>query len=142
GRDPWRTPMQWDTSRHAGFTSGQPWLPLEADYREHSVANLRRSDRSILWLYRRLIALRPQHPALSVGATRIVSHENNVLVYERTEEDEKLLIAFNCGQDERTLPTLAPGASIVVSTSLDRDGAAAADLILRGDEGLILQLAS
>jgi len=141
GRDPWRTPMQWDTSPRAGFTSGQPWLPLEADYCDRNVASLEHSDRSILSLYRRLIALRKQHPALKIGDTRIVSHEHNVLVFERTHGTEKLLTALNFGQDDRALPSLGSGACFVLSSHLDRDGVADTNPILRGDEGLILQLA-
>src|SRR6185503_17285360 len=58
GRDPERTPMQWDASPNAGFTSGTPWLPLAANYRTANVAAEHDDPASMLTLYRRLIALR------------------------------------------------------------------------------------
>src|SRR5437764_4912538 len=67
-RDPERSPMQWEAGPAAGFTSGEPWLPLGRDYREVNVARERADPGSLLTLYRRLIALRRAEPALAVGA--------------------------------------------------------------------------
>src|SRR4029077_20064530 len=58
GRDPERTPMQWDAGENAGFTNSDPWLPLANDYRDHNVTAQRARTRSMLSLYRALIALR------------------------------------------------------------------------------------
>src|SRR5919198_758685 len=68
GRDPERTPMQWDSSPNAGFTTGTPWLPIAADYQTVNVAVERDDPASMLTLYRRLIALRRATPALAVGS--------------------------------------------------------------------------
>jgi len=68
GRDPARTPMPWDNSPNAGFTTGSPWLPMSPD-QAHSVEALVADKRSILNLYRRLIGLRREHAALSVGGS-------------------------------------------------------------------------
>jgi alpha-glucosidase len=63
GRDPERTPMQWSAEPHAGFSTVEPWLPVAADFGTHSVARERDDPRSMLTLYRRLIALRRAAPA-------------------------------------------------------------------------------
>ena len=78
GRDPHRHPMQWEPRPDGGFTTGTPWLPL-VDPRERSVSAQRADERSLLALYRRLIALRREMgPGL-----RFVDDEPHVLAYER-----------------------------------------------------------
>ncbi len=67
GRDPVRTPMAWDASAHAGFTTAAPWLPLHPDWHARNVAAQREDPDSMWRLYRDLLALRRAHSALSVG---------------------------------------------------------------------------
>src|SRR2546423_3527342 len=67
GRDPERTPMQWDAGPHAGFTAGTPWLPLADDYPTVNVAAERGHPRSMLTPYPSPIALRRDAPALALG---------------------------------------------------------------------------
>ena len=67
GRDPARTPMQWDETPQAGFTSGTPWLPVSPDYRSVNWTRESLDPHSLLSLYRRLIHLRKASPALTVG---------------------------------------------------------------------------
>ena len=70
GRDGCRTPMQWDATAHAGFSTATPWLPLADDYAHENVVNLDADTRSILSLYKALIALRKELPQLVTGAYR------------------------------------------------------------------------
>jgi alpha-glucosidase len=70
GRDGCRTPMQWDASGNAGFSRVDPWLPLAEDWRSDNVANLREDASSIWNLHRRLLRLRKEIPALSIGHYR------------------------------------------------------------------------
>src|SRR5205807_8023511 len=65
GRDGARTPMQWDATEHAGFSTIEPWLPVAADFVTENVANLRHDRTSIYTLHRRLLALRRLSPALT-----------------------------------------------------------------------------
>ncbi|MBX6340831.1 MAG: alpha-amylase, partial [Thermomicrobiaceae bacterium] len=81
GRDPERTPMQWEPGPNAGFTTGEPWLPLADDYQTCNVEVEREDPRSMLSLYRRLIALRRAEPALHVGSYAPVPAEGSVLAY-------------------------------------------------------------
>jgi alpha-glucosidase len=141
GRDPWRTPLQWDASEGAGFTTAAPWLPLDQDYRRQNVAALKDDPRSLLCLYRRLIELRRHYPALSTGAIRVLAVENDVLCYERSCDGERLLIALNFGDQEA--PVEVPGlkgATALLSTSPDHAGAVK-DGRLRPNEGIIFAVA-
>jgi alpha-glucosidase len=141
GRDPERTPMQWDASPHAGFTTGEPWLPLNPSYKETNVQAESREDRSMLSLYRQLIGLRRTSSVLVTGAKRLVDAPENVLAYQRTEGQERVLVALNLGSEPRNL-ALA-GGRILLSTHLDRDDESVHGwLRLRGDEGVMVDLSA
>jgi glycosidase len=115
GRDPVRTPMAWDTSASAGFTTGEPWLPLHADWPARNVA-VQRDDPGSMWcLTQRLLALRHAHPALSVGSYHAIECEGDVLAYERRHGDDRLLVALNLGDREQRL-TLPEGLRLLIST--------------------------
>jgi alpha-glucosidase len=136
GRDPSRTPMQWDGSPNAGFSPGTPWLPLATDYQTNNVAALSRSG-TILSLYRALMVLRRRHPALSIGSQRIISAEDDVLVYERKHGMETFVIALNFSTEVRRLP-VSSNFTVVLST---RDDATVLDG-LSANEGVILRSAA
>jgi alpha-glucosidase len=143
GRDPARTPMPWDGSENAGFSTATPWLPLNPDWRERNVERLSADPTSILNLYRRLIALRRSHPALSRGDYVHAHVEGDLYAYERRNGDERLLVGLNFGHRPQrlTLPDDAADGRLLLSTALDREGApvrGAADL--RPAEGVIIRL--
>ena len=94
GRDPERTPVPWDASPGAGFTTGRPWLPLGAGHRERNVAAQRGDPASTLSLYRRLIRLRRASPALHAGGYRPLDGlPDGVFAYLREHGEERLLVA-------------------------------------------------
>ena len=134
--------MQWDGSDNAGFTTSTPWLPVSPDYEERNVAALAADPRSILSLYRQLITLRRQHPALQSGRYTLVSTAENVLAFERSDGETRLLIALNFNQQRCRvkLPAYADQALVLLSTCLDReDEHVRTEFELRGSEGVILQ---
>jgi alpha-glucosidase len=136
GRDPERTPMQWDASPGAGFTTGDPWLPLGAA--EVNVEAARADPRSILALYRLLLALRRAEPDLAVGRVALLEAEGDVLAYTR---GDGFVVALNLGARPHTVRLPRP-ATVVLSTHLDRAGERAeGDLHLRPDEGVVLRTA-
>jgi alpha-glucosidase len=141
-RDPSRTPFQWDATPNAGFTSGPPWLPLDPAYKSCNVESLRNDAASILSLYRRLLTIRRRHSALSSGTFQLVGVQSDVLVYERASERERVLVCLNFGDREQpiSVPDGLSGATILVSTHLDRTGALP-DLVLRPNEGLTILMA-
>ena len=143
GRDPARTPMPWDGSPNAGFTTSAPWLPMTPDHETHNVEALIANPRSILNLYRRLIELRREHAALSVGRFATVQAAGDLFAFERNGGDTRLLVVLNFAQEQRqvTLPADADHALALLSTCLDRDDEyVQASLKLRPAEGVVLKL--
>jgi glycosidase len=114
--------MPWDDSPNAGFTTGTPWLPLNQDHQKRNVAALALDQRSILNLYRRLIGLRREHPALCVGNFASVYADSDLLAFERSHGDVRLMIVLNFIQEQRQLhlPGGTKIALVLLSTYLDR----------------------
>jgi alpha-glucosidase len=142
GRDPSRTPMQWDATPHAGFSTRQPWLPVTRDYQMLNVAIAQANPDSILTLYQRIIALRRAEPALHAGCYRLVCATNDMLAYTRRAGTRRFLVALNLSEKpvQVPFPELSP-ARIVLSTHLDREGDACERSIdLRAEEGAICAL--
>jgi alpha-glucosidase len=138
GRDPERTPMPWDDSPSAGFTSGTPWLPL-GDNAVSNVAALEDDPRSILTLYRRLIDLRSIHPTLVRGKLQSVLSEKGVLRYERVEPGIRILVLLNMTQDP--VQVMVGRGDVLASTNLDReDQKLSGSITMNAAEGLILNL--
>src|SRR5262249_40771179 len=121
GRDPERTPMQWDAGENAGFTGGEPWLPLSDDYVDVNVKSEGRDSGSMLSLYRALLRLRRTEPALSVGVHVAVEANGDALSFRRQYEDQRVLVALNLGAGEASVAMTEPGR-VLLSTHLDRGG--------------------
>jgi alpha-glucosidase len=140
GRDPVRTPMPWDESENAGFTMVEPWLPLNADWPTRNVARMVKEPRSMLTLYRRLLAMRRTHRALSIGDFALLDAEGDVLAYQRRHGAERLLVALNLGGRSQCLqlPDWASDCRPLLSTLADAASAGDGALRLRPDEGVIL----
>ena len=139
GRDPARTPMQWDGSEQAGFTSGKPWLPLSPDAAFVNVQAERDDPASLLHLYRSLIDLRRAEQALTLGQYRLESATDDILFYRRDWGQRGFLIALNFSSGPRTISVETPG-QIRLSTYLDRQGDSfERQLALRGHEGIVAE---
>jgi len=141
GRDGCRTPMQWDSSTYAGFSEAKPWLPLPEDHVHENVANLDADARSILSLYKRLIALRKSSPALVAGDYHPIAAQGDLLVYRREAEGRVLIIVLNLGPEPIAVTTSAIrfGSEILLSTFLDREGEQLEGVLdLRGNEGVVV----
>ncbi|MCB9139979.1 MAG: alpha-glucosidase [Caldilineaceae bacterium] len=100
GRDNSRTPMQWDATRNAGFTSGEPWIMVNPNYETINVAQAMGDPTSVFTYYQRLIALRKQHPALIYGRFDLFLPEHPTLfVYTRTFMGKQFLIVLNISDE-------------------------------------------
>jgi len=107
-----RTPMAWDATAHAGFTTGTPWWPHAPGAATANVASETGDGSSLLSRYRQLIRVRKGSPALSRGGTtRLSTEDANVLSYLRTAAGETVLAAHNLGSGTATHALTAPGAS-------------------------------
>ncbi|HEX7786227.1 MAG TPA: alpha-amylase family glycosyl hydrolase [Methylomirabilota bacterium] len=144
GRDGARTPMQWDATAHAGFSTAEPWLPVDVDFATDNVERERRDPASMLNLYRRLITARRRSPALLVGGYRPIEASGDLLLYVRQHERDRALVGLNLGREAAALK-FSEGrlrGHIVVSSAADRDGETVeSELSLRGDEGVLVSLA-
>ena len=146
GRDPARTPMQWNARTKAGFCPEDvgPWLPLTDDRGSVNVESQRADPRSMLALFRRLTTLRRTSPALSSGSYRPLDTGDDLAqAYLREHEDQRLLIVLNFGTEPRKLDLSKAGgdASLLISTHLDRNEQPDLKAVdLRPGEGLLLSL--
>ena len=117
GRDGERTPMQWNDTTNAGFSTAKPWLPVTPNYKTHNVAHEDRDSDSILNFYRRLLALRHQHAALLDGDYNgLNDNDPNVLAYLRSAQGKHLIVALNMSGQPQTIQ-LNLGRLGIASTS-------------------------
>lgn len=95
-RDNARTPMQWDDSDNAGFTSGTPWIGTNPNYRQVNVEEALKDKDSVFYHYKKLIGLRKNHPAISRGRfIPILKEHDQVYGYIRQDEKETILVLNN-----------------------------------------------
>ena len=142
GRDPERTPMQWDATTNAGFTTGDPWLPMAADATRVNVAVQRDDARALFSFYRRLLRVRKASLALRLGRYRSLPSAGGVYAFEREADGERFYVALNFTGAEGyvTLPTA--GAELVLSTDDERSEQRGGTRVDLGpNEGVILRAA-
>jgi alpha-glucosidase len=108
GRDGCRTPMPWTTGAHAGFTTGEPWLPLPSEHLVLAVSQQERDSGSPLNGFRNFMRWRATHPALHTGSIRFLDTPEPALVFVRETTDETLLVAFNLSDRETELQLPQP----------------------------------
>jgi alpha-glucosidase len=143
GRDGCRTPMQWDDTNGAGFSSAEPWLPVAGSFREVNVLNQRGDDASIYELYRRLIELRRAHPALASGRYRPIVAEGDLLLFIRELGRTQILVALNLGRRPVTanFPSGSFTGRMLLSSFADRVAERLRDSIeLRPNEGIVIEI--
>ena len=140
-RDNARTPVQWDDSPHAGFTTGTPWLAVNPDHGTVNAAAQRDDPDSVLTHYRRLIALRHTEPVVVDGDfTMLLPQDERVYAFLRRWEDVELLVLGNFSGD--TVPAPVPdaeawaAAEVVVGRVRVRDSGSA-PLVLGPWEGRV-----
>jgi alpha-glucosidase len=141
GRDGCRTPMQWNATPYAGFSTATPWLPLSDDFAQENVVNLEADARSILSLYKALISLRKKLPQLMSGDYVPIAAQGDLLLYRRQREGATVVIALNLGAEPISIASDAAGldGEILLSTFLDRQGEKIQGVLdLRGNEGAII----
>jgi len=88
GRDNARTPMQWDESKNAGFTSGEPWLKVNPNFKEINAAEAQEDEDSIFHFYRKIMSYRKSCKTLVYGCfKRIPQDSKDLFAYERTHSN-------------------------------------------------------
>ena len=143
-RDVTRTPMQWDASAQAGFSSVEPWLPLSADCETRNVAVQGAQPDSMLTFYRTLLWLRRGSAVLQGGSYRALNLHDDCFVYVRELNGERLLVALNFADAPCRLDVgdvvVGENGRFLLSTHLDREGTVGKWLDLRPFEGVVITL--
>ncbi len=140
-RDNARTPVQWDSSKNAGFTTGTPWLPLNPNYKKINVAEQEKDPESVLSYYKKLTALRknPEYKETMVYGDFVpfMAYEDRLMAFYRKGE-KTLLILGNYRKEERELELPAPVKKLVLSNAEPR--ITGRKITLSGYEATILEI--
>nr|WP_314899244.1 alpha-glucosidase family protein [uncultured Deefgea sp.] len=105
GRDGCRTPIPWQAGEtHAGFTTGQPWLPIPAEHALAAVDTQEKPRESVLNFSRRFLAWRRRNAVLITGEIQFLGAPEPILLFERSNGKEHVLVAFNLGDQTQTIP--------------------------------------
>lgn len=103
-RDNARTPMQWDDSLNAGFTTGKPWLKVNSNYKNINVQSQIKDENSIYNHYKKLISLKKNSKTLTHGEFKLVLEDDkHVFAYLRELDNERYLILSNLSENEKKL---------------------------------------
>ncbi|MCD8018264.1 MAG: alpha-glucosidase [Clostridiales bacterium] len=124
-RDNARTPMQWDDSAQAGFTTGEPWIAVNPNYKQINAAAQVRDEHSVYSYYKKLIRLRKEIPVIVDGVYELLLAEDpSVFAYTRTNDTQKLIVICNFyGQEcEIDIPALVPEGSELLLANYEDEG--------------------
>ena len=143
-RDQARTPMQWDSSTHAGFTKGTPWLRVNPNFTKINVENDEQNPTSILNFTRRMAAVRKEHKVFTFGDFQpLLPKHPQIVAFIRSDDKDKLLVLVNLDRhaamfkaDDKWLD-----APLIVSTQL-HPGPLSQKMVLAPYEGRIYRLFS
>ena len=140
-RDNARTPVQWDSSKNAGFTTGTPWLPVNPNYIKINVAEQEKDPESVLSYYKKLTALRKnleyKETIVYGDFVPFMADEDRLMAFYRKGE-KTLLILGNYRKEERELELPAPVKKLVLSNTEPR--ITGRKIVLSGYEATILEV--
>ncbi len=119
GRDNARTPMQWDDSQNAGFTTGTPWINVNPNYKTINAAAQVNDPNSIYNFYKQLIALRHAHDIIVYGEMDLLYEDaHDLFAYTRSYNDEKITVLANWSDHEVTYG-LTPEGDLLITNDED-----------------------
>jgi alpha-glucosidase len=122
GRDGARTPMPWASNEiHAGFSTGEPWLPIPSDHIARAVSEQNGDAGSVLEAARELIELRRSSPSLRTGGFEPLELTPPLLGFERTGEAGRLRCLFNLGNEICTCAGLDSGRVLLAHGDVDQE---------------------
>ena len=138
-RDNARTPMQWDASENAGFTTGKPWIAVNPNYKKINVADQLKREDSVFHYYQNLIRLRKENEIIVYGNYELLLPEDeNIFAYIRTLDNQKLLVVCNFSKSEQKFDFSGYENAKVLISNYNRD--AREDGILKPYEATVLLL--
>jgi alpha-glucosidase len=137
GRDPQRTPLAWNDSPNAGFTSATPWLPIHPGYQTDNITAQQADPQSYFNLYRELLALRRTSNALTKGDYAALQTPENIFGFTRESTQQKVAVLLNFSDQPTDISGLAHGGKLLFSTHPDE--ASQVPEQLRPHEGIIIE---
>ena len=138
-RDNARTPMQWDASENAGFTTGTPWIAVNPNYKKINVADQLKREDSVFHYYQKLIRLRKENEIIVYGNYELLLPEDeNIFAYVRTLDNQKLLVVCNFSKSEQKFDFSGYENAKILISNYNRD--AREDGILKPYEATVLLL--
>ncbi|MCB0652216.1 MAG: alpha-glucosidase [Saprospiraceae bacterium] len=126
-RDNGRTPMQWDASENAGFSTAAPWLTVNPNYVKLNVVYQEQDPNSCLNYFRKMVKLRKENPILIYGTYQLLQREHpQIYAYTRTLDNQKVLILLNFSQENASIELEEAGLAgdLLINNyeSLERNG--------------------
>lgn len=115
GRDNARRPIPWTEEDNGGFTSGQPWLALNPNYRDINVAQALEDPSSVFYTYQTLIALRKEHPIMVWGDFELLETQDEIFAYYRTYQDKKWLVICNFSNDGQVFSSQDQAQKVIIA---------------------------
>ena len=122
GRDNARTPMQWDDSENAGFTTGTPWIKVNDNYDKINARSQVDDPDSIFSCYRKLVQLRKDYPVFVDGKfTLLLEDDENIFAYSRKNEEKTMIVVCNFFDKEIPMPLAkeCEGMEVLISNYKD-----------------------
>ena len=135
--------MQWDDTKYAGFSTGEPWLPVSPQYKTVNVKKALQDEYSMLTLYKTLLRLRKTLTTIHSGKYIAVSIDNeSVFAYIRSYGNENLLVVLNFSGDEQIIKLPYHEMKFILNTYLDHKDPEIKEYTfrLRSHEGWILRV--
>ena len=117
GRDNARTPMQWDESKNAGFSTGQPWLAVNPNYEEINVQEALANPESIFYTYQKLVQIRKENSWLIRADFELLDTADKVFAYIRKDGDRRFLVVANLSNENQTISVEGKIKSILIENT-------------------------
>ena len=139
-RDNARTPMQWNDDKNGGFTKGTPWIKVNPNYTKINAGEQMEREDSVFHYYQKLISLRKKEPVIVYGTFELLMPEDeDIFMYTRTYEQEKLLVICNFSQKERELEIPEEWQKGTVLLGNYKDVAVGRKMCLRDYEAIVIK---
>ena len=117
GRDNARTPMQWDESKNAGFSTGQPWLEVNPNYQRINVQEALGNPDSIFYTYQKLVNIRRENSWLVRADFELLDTAEKVFAYIRKDGDRRFLVVANLSNQQQEFAVEESVKSILIENT-------------------------
>ena len=121
GRDNARTPMQWDESKNAGFSTGQPWLAVNPNYEEINVQEALANPDSIFYTYQKLVQIRKENSWLIRADFELLETADKVFAYIRKDGDRRFLVVANLSNEKQNFAVEGKVKSVLIENTTAKE---------------------